>query len=174
MRSALALAATLAACQTELDHHVYDDAGGSGGRVCKVSTDDSVCVTAATESSFSWIQQNIFATNCFGSSCHDAGGLGKLAIAQSVTTMQAYTNLVGSNGMGVPSLIDSTRTLVVPSNGSASWIEVMIQEIPPTQATPPANPPPGNIGYMPMANAPLCCQKLDAIDRWITMGALDN
>lgn len=176
MRSVLALAAMLAACQIEIDHHVYNDAGGgSSGRVCTVSTSDSVCLAAASEQSFSWIQQNVFATNCFGSSCHDMGGEGKLAIAQNVTTNQAYDNLVGSNGMGVKSLIDTTRTLVVPGNGSASWLEVMIQEIPPSAAMPPASPPPGNIGYMPQANGVLCCQKLDAIDRWITQGsAADN
>jgi hypothetical protein len=176
MRSVLALAAMLAACQYEIDHHVYTDAGGgSSGRACMPSTTDSVCVMAASEQSFAWIQQNIFATNCFGSSCHDMGGEGKLSIAQNVTTAQAYTNLVGSNGVGVKSMIDPTRTLVVPGNGSQSWMEVMIQEIPPSAADPPSSGPPGNIGYMPQANGVLCCQKLDAIDRWITQGsAADN
>jgi hypothetical protein len=172
MRSALALAAMLAACQIEIDHHVYDDAG-NGGRACTVSTTDSVCLMAATEASFSWIQTNIFNTNCFGSSCHSAAGNGKVAFSQ-VSTGSAFTDLVGSNGVGVKSLIDPTRTLVVPGNGSASYLEVMIQEISPAMASPPASPPPGNIGYMPQANGVLCCQKLDAIDRWITPGATND
>jgi hypothetical protein len=170
----LTAVATVAACQTEVDHHVYNDAGTSE-RACMTSTTDSVCLQAANEDSFAWIQQNIFATNCFGSSCHDQGGQGRLAIAQQVSATQAYANLVGSGGTGVSSMIDPTRMLVVPGNGSASWLEVMVQEIPPSAASPPAQPPPDDIGFMPQANGVLCCQKLDAIDRWISEeNAADN
>jgi len=52
----------------------------------------------------------------------------------------------------------------------------MLRDVPPVMASPPASPPPGNVGYMPQgpASAALCCQKLDAIERWIESGAPNN
>jgi len=41
---------------------------------------------------------------------------------------------------------------------------------------PPAMPPPPTIGFMPQNSGGqlLCSQKLEAIERWIAMGALNN
>jgi hypothetical protein len=46
----------------------------------------------------------------------------------------------------------------------------MLQDVAPANASPPAQglPSPGS---MPQSSDPLCCQKLEAIERWINAGA---
>ncbi len=142
-----------------------------------VNTLAQSCIDADMHSDFTWIKQNIFDRNCFGSACHTANGTAKLKISTDPTDTtgamvsqdMAYMNLVGAM-----STIDPTRTIVVPGDANASYMELMIQKITPAQATPPAQPPPANIGYMPQANPILCCQKIDAIDRWIVAGAMND
>jgi hypothetical protein len=43
----------------------------------------------------------------------------------------------------------------------------------PDEAVPPAPAPRDNL-YMPLSSPPVCCQKLDAIERWIMAGAMNN
>jgi hypothetical protein len=52
----------------------------------------------------------------------------------------------------------------------------MLGIIDPGTATPPGSPPRSDVGYMPQDNGGdvLCCQKLQAVDRWISMGAMNN
>jgi hypothetical protein len=101
--------------------------------------------------------------NCGSSSCHQGmGAQGKL----DLTSATAYASLVGA-----PSQIDSSRTLVVPGDPQASYLMLMLHAFEPSAAIPPGVAPPASIGYMPQGNGTLCCQKLDAIDRWITAGA---
>jgi hypothetical protein len=152
-------------------------------QMCMDNTIAPVCFQdAPMHSDFTFIKASIFDKNCFGSACHTTGGTAKLKLSTDanhpedapVTQAEAYMNLLGADGMGAFSTIDKTRRLVVPSDANSSYMELMIQRITPAEATPPAMPPPSNIGYMPQANPTLCCQKLDAIDRWIAAGAMNN
>jgi len=127
---------------------------------------------ATTHSDFAWIENKIFLSNCFGSSCHTgttASGRIDLSAGKS------YATLMGASGTGgVMSNLDPTRVLVTPGNPAQSYLFYILHGIEPSEADPPAGPPPQDVGYMPMNNATLCCQKLDAIERWITAGALNN
>ena len=169
MRVVLCAAMLFTACKIDLDHGV--DAGDSSGRACKVST-AAVCMEATTHSDFAWIESRIFLANCFGASCHTgstASGLRDLSEGKS------YATLMGATGAGgVMSNLDPSRTLVVPGSPAKSYLYYILHAIEPSEADPPAGPPPNDVGYMPMNNALLCCQKLDAIERWITAGALNN
>jgi hypothetical protein len=62
----------------------------------------------------------------------------------------------------------------VPNDVQASYLMLMLGDVPPAMANPPGAPPPTSIGYMPQAQPALCCQKLDAIERWIMAGAPNN
>jgi hypothetical protein len=54
----------------------------------------------------------------------------------------------------------------------SSYLMLMLHDFDPTTATPPGREP--GIGYMPLGFGSLCCQKLDAVERWITAGAPAN
>ena len=75
----------------------------------------------------------------------------------------------------VASDIDPARKLVVPGKPKESYLLMMMQHFPPEEMEPtPATPPPN--GYMPQnaGGMVLCCQKLDAIERWIAAGAMND
>jgi len=170
MRAVLCAAlATSAACRIDLDHR--PDAETSSGRTCKIST-AQVCIDTETHSDFAWIEHEIFVKNCFGSSCHDSPtASGKIDLSEG----HSYATLMGSAGTGgVKSDLDPSRDLVVPGSPAKSYLYFIIHAKQPDEADPPSGPPPANVGYMPMNNALLCCQKMDAIERWITAGALNN
>jgi hypothetical protein len=165
-----AIVIVLAGCRIELDKPVYNDAGTAPGRTCQITT-SAPCKLAEGYQSFSMIQTNIFKANCFGSSCHDdATKPGKV----DLITANAYTALLGPGGNGVASMIDTSRKLVVPGSSAKSYLMLMVHAFKPADADPPGNPPPSDIGYMPQSGGVLCCQKLDAIDRWITAGAKND
>jgi hypothetical protein len=71
-------------------------------------------------------------------------------------------------------MVDPTRKLVVPNDVKSSYLMLMVRDVPPAMATPPGTAPPGSIGYMPQGSTTLCCQKLDALERWIMAGAPNN
>jgi hypothetical protein len=52
----------------------------------------------------------------------------------------------------------------------------MLRHVTPEMADPPVGEPPDDVGYMPQnaGGAVLCCQKLEAIQRWIEAGAQNN
>lgn len=161
----VAIAGLLCSCRLSLEN--YDtsiqgtDAGN--GRACVVSTTSQPCMDATTHSDLAFIEQRIFASSCNFSGCHDsATDAGRLDLRAGAS----HDRLVG-----VSSQIDNTRKLVVPNDVAASYLMLMLRDVAPAMANPPGNSPPGSIGFMPQAAPTLCCQKLDAIERWINAGA---
>lgn len=160
----VALAALVAGCRISLESV---DAGDSTGRQCTVSTTSAPCMAATMQNppTLTWIQQNIFTVSCNFSGCHSsASDAGKLDLKTS-----PHDHLIG-----VSSMVDPTRKLVVPNDVKGSYLMLMVRDVPPAMATPPANAPPGSVGYMPQGSSTLCCQKLDALERWIEAGAPNN
>ncbi len=165
MRAVLLAALFVLGCRYDLDHADID--ASTGGRTCKVST-AQVCMEAESHSDFTWIKQKIFAANCFGSSCHS----GTTASGKLDLTDDPYTALMGAGGAGTMSNLDPTKTRVVAGQPSQSYLFFIIHGLDGNQGT--FTDPPANVGYMPMSNAALCCQKIDAVERWITAGAMNN
>lgn len=157
----VALAGVLAACRISLE--------SDEPRACVVDMKAPSCVEAANHSDLAWIEQNIFVPNCNlagGGACHGgASDAGKLDLRVGMS----HDHLVG-----VSSMIDRTRMLVVPGDVAASYLMLMLSDVPPAMASPPGSRPPSNVGFMPMSNGTLCCQKLDALERWINSGAPNN
>jgi hypothetical protein len=166
--AALLASVALAACRIDLDHADTDN--NMTGRSCKVST-AAVCVEGESHSDFAWIESKIFAANCFGSSCHTgptASGKRDLTVGSS------YATLMGPTGAGVMANMDATRKLVVPGHPEQSYLFFIIRGIDAAEGDPPFTAPPDNIGFMPMSNATICCQKIDAVERWIMAGAMND
>ena len=153
-------------CRISLENYdtSIQDTDGGNGRACVVSSTSASCVEATMHSDLAFIEQKIFASSCnVPGSCHNsASDPGKLDLRPGVS----HDHLVG-----VPSIIDRTRKLVVPNDVAASYLMLMLRDVAPAMASPPGSPPPGNVGFMPQAAPVLCCQKLDAIERWINAGA---
>lgn len=156
----LVLVATLLiGCRTSLETAV-DAAEGVG---CKVDT-TAACMAAETHSDLAWIEQNIFVPSCAFSGCHSSRtDLGKLDLRSGMS----HNSLVG-----VSSTLDTTRKLVVAGDIQSSYLMLMLHDFDPALATPPATTP--SVGYMPQGAPILCCQKLQAVERWITAGAPAN
>lgn len=155
------------ACRISLDGKSSGtDAPAAGS--CMMST-APVCMDATMNQSLSWIQANIFDKQCTFSGCHDGGHTPAGMV--DLTDGKSYAHLVGYQ-----SVLQPSYQLVVAGMPTASYLEVMIGKIKAEDAMPPAPPIPSKAGLMPMDNAGelLCCQKLDAIDRWISMGAMNN
>jgi hypothetical protein len=159
------VASLLAGCRISLESN---DTTSSGQRPCMVSTTAQPCLDAAAmeQPPLAWIESKIFVPQCNFSGCHgSATDAGKLDLRPGMS----HAHLVG-----VSSMIDRTRKLVVPNDVEASYLMLMLRDVGPAMAVPPAAAPPGNIGYMPQSAPTLCCQKLDAIERWINDGAPNN
>jgi hypothetical protein len=165
MRAVLLLAPLALGCKIDLDHKEFD--ANTTGRTCKVST-ATVCKEAESHSDFTWIKGKIFAANCFGSSCHS----GTVASGKLDLTDDPYLALMGSDGMGRMANNDAAHKLIVPSDPSMSYLFFMIHGLDDNPG--PFSDPPANVGFMPMSNSTLCCQKIDAINRWIMAGAMNN
>ena len=138
------------------------------GRVCKPVATAS-CMMAESQASLAWIEANVFATSCAFSGCHNnaATAAGRINLKDPGAS---HADLVGIMSTVVPG-----RELVVAGMPKKSYLLVMMQQFPPTEMDPPVAAPPGDIGYMPQNTpGPLCCQKLDAVERWIMAGALNN
>ncbi len=153
------VASLLIGCRTSLETAV-DAAEGVG---CKVDT-TAPCMAATMHSDLPWIEQNIFMGSCAFSGCHDSpSDLGKLDLRPGVS----HDSLVGAT-----SKLDTTRKLVVPNDIHSSYLMLMLHDFEPAMATPPGTPP--GVGYMPQGAPLLCCQKLQAVERWIMAGAPAN
>ena len=150
----LAIALAVAGCKISLEHAVDAPSGP--------------CGEALTHSDLTWIQDNVFTKQCALSGCHN-GGLTDGGMHPDLRSGMSYTYLV--NAM---SDLEPTRKLVVPGDASKSYLLVMITLIKPADADPPAGPIRENVGPMPMGNPPICVEKQDAIQRWITMGAQND
>lgn len=166
MRAVLLAALLTTGCRIDLDHANVD--ASTSNRLCKVSN-AQVCMEADTHSDFTWIKGKIFAANCFGSSCHS----GTTASGKLDLTDSPYASLMGTGGAGVTANLDPAHKLVVAGDPQSSYLFFIIHGFDNMNPSGFAEPP-SNVGYMPMSNATLCCQKLDAIERWITAGAMDN
>jgi len=132
--------------------------GGSGGG----GDDDpdagvsASCQEATLHDDLAWIETTVFARQCTFMACHhgaatDANGL-------DLEPGRSHAELVGQ-----PSIVAAGETLVVPGDPAASYLMVVLGRY-------PGPLPPG--GTMPLSSPPLCDQKIDAIERWITAGAL--
>jgi hypothetical protein len=157
------VASVLFGCRISLENEPTADAGSARG--CVENTASASCVAAAGRSDLTWIEQNVFATSCSFSICHGtptaAGGL-------ELRDGASHAALVG-----VSSLLEPSRKLVVANDVRASFLMLMMHSFPPEMATPPGTAPKG--GFMPKGGGGiLCCQKLDAMERWIMAGALKN
>jgi hypothetical protein len=154
----------LAGCRISLEDNVALTAdAGSNGRACAVSTTSQPCMDATMHSDLAFIEQKIFVAACNFSGCHgSATDSGKLDLRAGMS----HDQLVGAS-----SKIDTSRKLVVPNDVAASYLMLMLRDLPPAMASPPGNAPPGSVGFMPQAAPTLCCQKLEAIERWINAGA---
>jgi hypothetical protein len=158
----LALLAILSAC---------GGGGGSSGdagpdRACMVATTPS-CMDATTHSDLAWIEANVFLPQCAFSGCHNGSATvaGRLNLKDPG---QSHDDLVN-----FASAIATDRKLVVAGAPKQSYLMMMLRAYPPGEMDPPVAPPPTSTGFMPMnaGGAVVCCQKLDAIERWITAGA---
>jgi hypothetical protein len=153
-------------CRQSLDDE--PDSGTTNGRACKVGT-TTECTMGETQSSIAWLEANAFSKSCAFSGCHN----GSATTAGRINFKdpgQARDDLVN-----VDSMIATGRKLVVPGKPKESYLLMIMQHFPPDQMEPtPVAPPPNDIGFMPQnaGGAVLCCQKLDAIERWITAGAM--
>jgi hypothetical protein len=157
------VASLIAGCRISLESNDTPDGGGTGGRQCTVDT-TSPCMEAVTHSDLAWVEDNVFATSCNFSGCHNGAstpqGMVDLRPGMSRAHLVGFASLISGQ---------ESRKLVVPNDVKASYLMLMLGDFDPAMATPPGQPP--GIGYMPQGAKILCCQKLDAIDRWITAGA---
>ena len=162
------IALALVACRTSLDEE--PDADTTPGKACKIGT-TAECMMAESQSSLAWIETNVFAKSCAFSGCHN----GTATVAGRIDMKNpgmSHDDLVG-----VDSMIETSRKLVVPGQPKQSYLLMMMRHFTPAEMEPtPAVGPPMDIGFMPQnaGGAVLCCQKLDAIERWIMAGALDD
>jgi hypothetical protein len=182
MRAAVGVLLSLAtlptiACRYDLDHAEYADAAQA--RLCKPSTSTQSCLDADAHSDFTFIYTSTIKPKCVFSGCHDGStaqtsmkGAGRLDYKKDQAT--AHASLVAD-----ASLLDPTRTIVVAGNAHQSFLMVMMGAIKPMEADPPLDAIPkddkgNNVGTMPQGSPVICCQKLDAIERWITAGAAND
>jgi hypothetical protein len=150
----LLVAALLAGCRISLE----DDTAVF--QTCVEQPAVSSCAAVSMASTLTAIQTNVF-LQCSTGICHGGAEYPNLSPGMS------HASLVNQ-----PSMIEPTRMLVVPNDPLSSYLMVMIAAIAPETATPAAEPP--EDGYMPKGAAIMCCEKLDAIERWIEAGAPNN
>jgi hypothetical protein len=161
------------ACRYSLDSAEYSDAAQA--RLCKVSMTTQSCLDADNHSDFTFVYSSVIKPKCVFDACHD----GKINTPQGMLDLKKDQATAFTNLTTMPSMLDSTRMLVVAGNPHQSFLTVMLGSIKPTEADPPLDAIPHNskgdvVGTMPQNSSIVCCQKLDAVDRWITAGAMNN
>jgi hypothetical protein len=172
LRFALVALLATSACRISLDE---DDDGNpdGGGRACTVVTTNQACVNAemmpAVSQTLSWIEPNIFKPNCGTPSCHGMPAGGGNPTGRLVLETGSYSKLVNADAT-----FATGRKLVVPGSIPQSYLMVLLKAITLQEADPSPAPVPSGDRYMPLGSPPICCQKLDAIGRWITAGAMNN
>ncbi len=162
------IALTIPACRYSLDEPVE-----LATRSCKDGTVPA-CVDAPMHSNLAWIEANVF-NKCTFSGCHngamtDAGRL-DLSVGKSFAAMVNIDSAVAAGPM-----LTGKAKIVTPGVPDRSYLLVMLRQITPAEHDPPLDVPPKAVGYMPQnaGGAITCCQKLDAVTRWVEAGALNN
>jgi len=166
LRFALVALLATSACR----HSLEDE---PAGRQCMVIMDSPACVEAAAmpevSSTLGWIEQNVFTPNCGSTSCHTAPVGGGMPTGRLALTTASHAQLVNADAT-----FATGRKLVVPGDVAQSYLLVILRHLSLDEADPSPAPAPSGDRYMPPGTQPICCQKLDAIARWIEAGALDN
>jgi hypothetical protein len=160
MRGAVAVACSLLLACTK-----PEPANSDGAAVDSAVT--PACMEATQHSDLAWIEQNVFEVSCVFSSCHSG------TATTPSTTIDLHVGQSRAHLVNVASMLDPSRSLVIPSTPRQSWLLVMLGQIAPGDADPPANPLPTDVGTMPQGTGGqlLCPEKRDAIERWIAAGA---
>ena len=131
--------------------------------MCMDSTTRPRAPTRRTHQELSWIQNNVFTPQCTFSGCHNGENTkqGKIDLRRRP---QLHATLVnGASALDVPEP-SSSSPATPPRATSRSCSGRSPGPIDPTVG----RHAPDNGGQL------LCCQKLDAIERWITDGAMNN
>ncbi|MBA3538689.1 MAG: hypothetical protein H0T79_03610 [Deltaproteobacteria bacterium] len=166
----VALAGTLVggtACRLDLDTPLtYKDV------TCE-PLDVPVCRDATEHSDFTWIHANVLAKNCNGTACHVDGGTNKDAARLKFDDKAlAYNTLVDPGDGPIMSQIQTDLPLIAKGEPERSYMLFLMKAVPRSEFVPSDIPePPKEAGYMPRGNGILCCQKLDAVERWVAAGA---
>lgn len=165
----VALLGVLSACRYTLD----DPSESVEARTCADGT-VAACTEAATHSDLAWIEANVF-NKCTFSGCHNGAATdgGRLDL-QPGKSFAALVNKDSEIATGAG--LTGKAKLVVPGEPTHSYLLVMMRAIKPAEFDPPLDVPPASVGYMPQnaGGAVTCCQKLDALTRWIMDGAQNN
>jgi hypothetical protein len=165
LRFALVALLATSACRISLEDEVPLVPDG-GGKQCMPVPANPQCAMAEAmpdvSAKLGWIEQNIFVANCGGTSCHGAGS------PFPVLTTGSHAKLVN-----VDTTLAPGRKLVVPGDVAKSYLMVIMRHLNLDQADPPA-PAPARNAYMPAGLPPVCCEKLDALARWIERGAMND
>lgn len=167
MRSALVVAASAlalgAGCRVALD----EPKSRSSVEACKV-LDLEVCNAARGKSDYTFVYDKILSKNCTGSSCHQADSSDPMAALLPFDDKElAYASLVGA-----PSRIEQELLIVAPGKPRESYMLYLMQTITEDEFDLPVNEPPDEVGFMPRSNSALCCQKLQAVEDWVSAGAM--
>lgn len=159
---------TISGCRVLLEEE-----GQFSSRSCKIGT-VAACVEAETHSELKWLDDNVF-NKCTFSGCHNGAqtDAGRMDL-QPGKSYAALVNVDSEIASG-PTLVGKAK-LVTPGEPNKSYLLVMLRQLTPEQHDPPLGNPPSSVGFMPQnaGGAVTCCQKLDAVTRWIQDGALDN
>ena len=166
--AAAAVLASLGACRYALEDPVE-----VSSRTCADGT-VTACVEAPNHAELAWIEANIF-NKCTFSGCHN--GMATDAGRLDLQPGKAFASLVNKDSeVATGPMLTGKAKLVTPGDPAKSYLLVMMRQLTPAQHDPPLDEPPKQIGYMPQnaGGAVTCCQKLDAVTRWIQDGALNN
>ena len=144
------------------------DADPNAARPCTLGM-SSACTSAVGKKDFTWVWENVLTSNCGGSSCHMTSSTSSAKKNPYETKPLAYSSLVDRDSLVTPGV-----KLVVAGQLKKSYLRVMLQDMKAADFEPPTTNPAKDTGFMPQASFPLCCQKLDAIDAWITAGAAND
>ncbi|MGE0545566.1 MAG: hypothetical protein AB7O24_06485 [Kofleriaceae bacterium] len=160
----VALIVALSGCRITLDEAI------DAGNATVDAPTPAACLAANGRSDFAFVRDKILVKQCTYSGCHNgsADEAGQLDLRME----NAYASL-----MNRLSLIDENHLLVVPGMPTQSYLLLMLKHIQPADMEPDAIPPDEtDPGYMPKASVfkPLCIEKLNAIERWIAAGALND
>ncbi len=159
LAAVVSAAAIISACRITLEDDSFPiDAGSNLSKSC---------MDAQAASDLAFLESKVFATACTFSGCHN--GASDEAGMMDLRTGMSHASLVNK-----PSKLAPSYMLVVPGQPTQSYLLMMVQHFEPEQMSPPADPPPFDVGFMPQntGGKPICAPKREAIERWITAGAM--